>query len=524
MSTKDTQFLKGAFALSLSTLLVKILGAMYRIPLYSMLGSEGIGLYQMAYPIYVVLLGVSSTGLNVAISKVVAERWALRKWSGARAVFRVSMTLMVILGLLASLTLFGLSGWISQNMAKDPRSRLSIMAISPALFVAAILSAFRGWFQGIEEMGAPAISQVVEQVARLLTVFLLGNLLLSRGIEHAAAGATFGAVVGAAVGVVYIAAVYFAKAKTWNSDDSDVGESYLSIVREISSIAAPLSIASAVFGITEIVDLGLVPRRLQVAGFSVEQATELWGQLSGGAFSILNLGSIFSGVQVAFVPSISAAAALRDREGINRRVKKGLAITSALALPAALGLYVLAVPIPTLLFGEPEIGRILKSLAPAFYFFALQQVTAGILQGIGKIKVPLINLGFAAIVKAVLTYKLVAVPSVGVVGAGIATSFHFGVAALLNLLAIYRELGNPIDVLGLFKTSLAGALMAVLAGFSYTRATLVMPEKMATVVAIAVAAFFYGVLALVLGAVPLEDLKAMPIIGSFVSRVSRKRT
>lgn len=231
MSTKDTQFLKGAFALSLSTLLVKILGAMYRIPLYSMLGSEGIGLYQMAYPIYVVLLGVSSTGLNVAISKVVAERWALRKWSGARAVFRVSMALMVILGLLASLTLFGLSGWISQNMAKDPRSRLSIMAISPALFVAAILSAFRGWFQGIEEMGAPAISQVVEQVARLLTVFLLGNLLLSRGIEHAAAGATFGAVVGAAVGVVYIAAVYFAKAKTWNSDDSDVGESYLSIVR-----------------------------------------------------------------------------------------------------------------------------------------------------------------------------------------------------------------------------------------------------------------------------------------------------
>lgn len=520
MSNKDSKFLKGAFTLTLSGLLVKIIGAIYRIPLYAILGSEGMGLFQMAYPIYAILLTVSSAGLNVAISKVVAERWALKRWGGARASFRVSMGLMVVFGLLASLTLYSLSGWIALNMAKDPRAKISIMAISPALFVVSVLSAFRGWFQGIEEMEAPAISQVLEQIGRLLTMFILARMLLPRGIEYAASGATFGAVVGALVGVLYIGSVYVFKSKNWTKCDGEEEESVLSSAKEIISIAVPVSLASAVFGITELLDLGLVPGRLQAGGILPHEATRLYGQLSAGAFPLLNLPTIFTGaLQVALVPSISSAIVLKDRESVARRVKKALSITIALALPAALGLYVLSDPIPMLLYNDPGVSRVLRPIAPAVFFLALQQVTSGILQGLGKLKVPLINLLWAALVKAILTYTLVSIPSINIVGAAIATSFHFGVAAMLNLWAIQREVGSTIDLVDLLKVSFAGAIMSIVAASAYAGVASVLWWKAATVLAIGVAALFYGILVLLLRVISIDDLSDLPLIGNVLQSI-----
>ena len=158
MASQDTKFVKGAFILTAAGLVVKLIGAFYRIPLYSILGSEGIGLYQMGYPIYAILLTVSSSGLNVAISKVVAERWARGKKAGAAGAFRVSLVMMVVLGALGTAALYKGAPWIAANMGHDPRATASIRAISPALFLASVLSAFRGWFQGIEEMTVRGIS------------------------------------------------------------------------------------------------------------------------------------------------------------------------------------------------------------------------------------------------------------------------------------------------------------------------------------------------------------------------------
>jgi len=519
----------------------KLMGALYRIPLYSILGSEGMGLYQMAYPIYSILLTVSSAGLNVAISKAVAERWALGRREDARSAFRVSLVLMVLLGLAASVSLYGLSGWIAAHLAKDPRAAVSIAAISPALFMASVLSALRGWFQGIEEMTVPAVSQVLEQAGRLATLALLGRALMPRGVAYAAGGATSGAVVGAGLGVAYAAVAYWTQPGRKRLREAPGGrdrrmspepgersaslerrEPWPALARAIVAVAVPISLASAVFGITELVDLSLVPGRLQAGGLPPEEATRLYGQLTGGALPLVNLATVFTAsLQMALVPSITAAVAQRDRATVKRRVDKALCLTYALGLPAALGLYVLADPIPRLLFHDPAVGTVLRPVAPAVLFLALQQVTAGVLQGVGKITTPLVNLMWAVAVKAVLTFTLVSLPGVGIRGAAIATSFYFGVAALLNLWAVRRELGRLADAGPILKLSLAGSVMAVVASSVYRAGAGPLGPDYATVAAIGAGALSYGTLAAVLKAVDLDDLATVPVLGGIFRRFHR---
>ncbi len=539
MQNQDDKFIKGALTLTIAGFVVKVIGALYRIPLYSVLGSEGIGLFQMAYPIYAIMLTASSAGLNVAISKAVAERWALGRKQDARAAFGVSLVLMVILGLLGSAALYGLRDWIALHLAKDPRAAVSIAAISPALFMASVLSALRGWFQGIEEMTVPAVSQVLEQVGRLGTMFALAGALMSRGLEYAAAGATFGAVVGAGLGVIYSAVAYRSqlgreqfrerreKRKIATSGAKQLRvkpEPWSHAARAIISVAVPISLASAVFGLTELVDLSLVPGRLQATGIHIEEATRLYGQLTGAALPLINLATIFTGaLQMAIVPSVTAAVALKDKASVRRRINRALTITFALGLPMALGLYVLADPIPTLLYKEQGVGPILRPAAPAILFLAIQQVTAGVLQGVGKISTPLVNLMIAIIVKAALTFMLVGIPGMGVRGAAIATSAYFGLAALLNLLAIFRYVGCVVDAGPVLKLSAAGAGMAAVAYLTYAVGGPMLGLKLAAVAAIGLGALSYGVLALVLHAIDPADLESIPVLGGLLGRFYRGR-
>jgi len=517
----DSTFLKGAFVLTGAGILVKLIGALNRIPLYSILGDEGMGLYQMAYPIYTILLTVSSSGLNVAISKVVAERWALGKRVQAADAFRVALALMAVLGLASTLILYFSADWIADNMAHDPRAAISIRALSPALFTVAVLSAFRGWFQGIEKMEVPALTQVVEQVGRLVTMLFLANMLLPRGLEVAAAGATLGASVGAFVAAMWALAAYFRGPRPWLNERRRVEASdfWSDTTKRIITIAAPISLASAIFGITEIVDLAIVPGRLQSIGLETQEATRQFGRLAAGAFPLLNLPTLFtSALQMALVPSISAAMALGDRDAVRRRVMKALSLTLALAVPAAIGLYVLAEPIPTLLYSQPEVAPILRTLTPAVVFLALQQVTAGVLHGLGRLRAPLVNLAWAVGIKAVVTYVLVGTPSLGILGAGIATSVHFGIAGLLNLRAVMRDTGPVLNWRDLLKLPLAGGAMAVAAVLAYSRLSVLVSWKVATLAAVGVGAVVYGVFALLLGIVRSEDLAAFPLLGRFFGK------
>ncbi len=324
-------FLKGAFILSIAGLIVKLMGALYRIPLARLIGGEGMGLYQMAYPVYTMILALSTAGIPVAISILVAEKNAKGDYQGGKRVFWVSLILLSIIGAGFSVILYFNSFWLAGNILYDERAFYAIIAISPAIFITAITSAFRGYFQGNQTMIPTALSQVFEQLVRVITVLGLAYFLLPYGIEFAAAGATFGAVTGSIAAVLILMVFYIVQrgeGKSKSSYNYLKKESVISIMARIALIAVPLSIGGLVMPVMQLIDATIVPLRLQAAGFSIARATELFGQFSGMANTLINLPTIITiSLAVSLVPAISEAMANKSIQQVKTRIEVALWIT-----------------------------------------------------------------------------------------------------------------------------------------------------------------------------------------------------
>lgn len=295
----SNSFLKGTLILTIGGIVVKVIGFLNWIILSRVLGGEGIGLYQMAFPIYLLALSVSSAGIPVAISIITAEKRALHDYLGANRVFRISLTVLVITGLFFSLLLyFGAGLLIEYRFIRDPRAYYSLLALAPAVFFVTILSSYRGYLQGCQIMTPTAVSQIAEQLVRVLTMLIFASLLLPRGLDYAAGGASLGAAPGAVAGLLVLIYYYMKLQKKGGETElqaaGTVQESSMSIIRRLVKLALPVSLSSIMLPIVANFDLFIVPARLEVAGYTVEQATELFGYLTGMAVPLLNLSTILT--------------------------------------------------------------------------------------------------------------------------------------------------------------------------------------------------------------------------------------
>ena len=297
--SKDT-FLRGALILTVAGVIVKLIGSVNRILLSRLLGGEGIGLYQMAYPIYLLALSVSSAGIPVAISIIVAEKIALSDFRGANRVFKISLGVLAVTGVVFTFLLYWGAGWlIEHQFVRDSRAYYAIAALAPAIFFVTVLSSYRGYFQGLQMMTPTAISQIAEQFFRVVTMIVLAYMLLPSGLEYAAAGASFGAGPGAVVGLLVLIYFYMRqradfKKKMFTQSADVIQESSVSIISRIVKLALPVSLANIMIPVVSSIDLLIVPARLEVAGFTVEQATELFGYLTGMAVALINLPTILT--------------------------------------------------------------------------------------------------------------------------------------------------------------------------------------------------------------------------------------
>lgn len=522
------QFLKGAAVLSIAGLISKVLGAVYRIPLARLIGGEGVGLYQMAYPIYTMMLAVSTAGIPVAISILVAERKARGDEVGARRVFRVSLLLLTFTGALFSLIIFQGAYYLAVKVLYDERAFYAVVTVSPAIFFTALASAFRGYFQGHQSMTPTAVSQVVEQMVRVSTVLVAAYLLLPYGVEFAAAGATFGAVTGSAAALSVLLLIYASYRYRHRGRKKPnrfiAQEPVMRLVLRIAAIALPLSFSGLVMPVIQVIDATIVPLRLQAAGFSMARATELFGQFSGMATTLINLPTIVTvSLAMSLVPAISEAAARRQRGLIGSRIAQALRITMLLVLPAACGLWVLATPIATLLYGIPEVGISLEVLAPAAVLLGLYQTTSGALQGLGQTYIPVRNLIIGASVKVLGNYYLTAMPQLEIRGAGIATLAGFFVALLLNFITLKRATGFPVRVVeSLLKPVFAVTIMTAVVKKVHHVLTVALGSQPATVIAVAVGAFVYLTALLLLGSIREKDLKMIPGVGRPIAKFLNK--
>ena len=254
--------------------MVKVIGSLNWIFVSRILGGEGIGLYQMAFPIYFLAMTVSQAGVPVAISIITAERVALKDIWGAKRVFRISMTFMLLTGIVFSLLTYFAADWlIDFQFIRDPRAKMAVQVLAPTVFFVTLLASSRGYLQGWQRMTPTAVSQIVEQIFRVITMILLADLFLPWGLDYAAAGASLGALAGAVTGLVVL--VYF----HWKLDrdiERDYGKelapppgeeqvSWQRVMRRIFMLSLPVSASSLMLPVVSNLDLMIVPQRLEVA-------------------------------------------------------------------------------------------------------------------------------------------------------------------------------------------------------------------------------------------------------------------
>ena len=514
-------------------MVVKVIGSLNWIFVSRVLGGEGIGLYQMAFPIYFLALTVSSAGVPVAISIITAERVALNDIFGAKRIFRISMCFMFCTGLFFSLlTYFGAQWLIDWQFVRDPRAYYSIIALAPAVFFVTILASSRGYLQGWQRMTPTAVSQIVEQIFRVVTMILFAQLLLPYGLEYASAGASLGALAGAITGVMVL--VYFHIklekdiVKNYGNELKPVNDaqtaSVWKIIKRIFVLALPVSAASIMLPIVSNLDLLIVPARLEVAGYSVNEATELFGYLTGMAVPLVNLSTILTAsLAVSIVPAISEARTLKDKTRCFNQTAAAMRISNFICFPAFVTVMMLAVPISTLIYNAPGAGPAVWVSSFSIVLLGLHQVTTGVLQGLGHPTIPMINMVIAAIAKVILNWVLTAQPSLGIMGAAWATVADIGIAALINLYFLYKYINYKIEIMQLLKTIVSAAIMAGIIHFGYEFLLYeTASNALATFASLFVGMFFYIIVLILIGGIMESDIERIPMIGAPSIRFFKK--
>lgn len=532
-SSRGESFLKGTFILTIAGFVVKVIGSLNWIFVSRILGGEGIGLYQMAFPIYFLAMSVSQAGVPVAISIITAERVALDDIYGAKRVFRISMTLMLATGLAFSvLTYFG-AGWlIDWQFIRDPRAYYSVVVLAPAIFFVTLLASSRGYLQGWQRMTPTAMSQIVEQIFRVITMILFASLLMPWGIEFGAAGASLGALAGAVTGLIVL--VYY----HWRLDrdiERDYGkhlkplpgteqQSTFVIMKRIFKLALPVSAASLMLPVVSNLDLLIVPQRLEAAGYSVNQATELFGYLNGMAVPLVNLSTILTAsMAVSIVPAISEAMALKRPDRVYSQTAASVRISNFVCFPAFVIVFILATPISSLIYNAPGAGPAVMISAVSIVLLGLHQVSTAVLQGMGHPTIPMVNMILAAAAKVVLNWNLTAIPALGIMGSAWATAADMGVAAVINLFFIYRFTGYHIEIGQLLKTIAAAIFMAIaIKGFYDGTMLLWGIGAISTFGAVFFGIVIYLAALVAVGGMHEADMASIPMIGKFGIRLMRR--
>ena len=512
-------FLKGTLILTIAGFVVKAIGSINWILLSRILGGEGIGIYQMAFPIYLLLLQVSSAGVPIAISILTAERLALNDYTGAKRVFNISFTMLTITGLIASLAMFFGADWlISSGIIQESRAYYSLIALAPAIFFVTWISCFRGYIQGYEMMTPTAMSQIVEQILRVVVMLGAAAILLPYGLPEAAGGASLGAGIGAFGAFLVLLYYYYKLPKAPTTGESFKGEreSSKEVLTRLIWLALPISLASIMLPLTANLDLIIVPRRLLVAGFSLNEATELFGYLTGMAVPLINLATIITAaLATSIVPSISHAFAKHDHEGIYDRTAGAMRLSFMGTVPFTVMLYVLAAPTVTLIYNAPKAEMATQIVAFAIFFLGIHQVTTGILQGLGKPRIPVVNMAIAIIIKVILNWNLTAIPELGIGGAAWATVADIGFAALLNLIYIKKYTGYFLDFSILWKNVVSAGIMGVLIYMSYQALSTTLPMWANFLLTGIEGLVLYVIIMVLLKGLDKNDGASMPLVGRF---------
>lgn len=472
-NTSARKFFGGVSVLTISALIVKVIGLLYRIPMLAYLGTEGMGYFNTAYELYALFCVIATAGLPVAMSVLISAsaQDGQEAQDKARRVFKVALMAFVIIGAAGALLLYGFSEALA-SLLKNSGAAAGMRMISPTVLLICLSSAFRGYFQGKRSMTPTAVSQVMEALGKLLLGLTFASMAQKRGCDlpTTAAYAVLGLTVGTGISVIYLwihkIMLDRRESQTKLSRDRNAD---VDILVKLLVTAVPVTFGAAVMSVTKVVDLALILRRLQSVGYDEIAANALYGCYSTLVLPLFHmLPTLTTAVSLPTVPALSAALSERTDDGLAQAKKitvSALRLTLIIAIPAALGLSVFSEDVLTLLFGtQPEAVTMatpwLTCVALSVPMSCLITVSGALLQGGGHAAKPVISLICGTAVKVILAYVLLGIPEVGMMGAPISTLACDSVIVILNFCFIARLIPGLLPSGGKFLRLVARPLVA----------------------------------------------------------------
>ncbi len=436
MNFNGKKIVGGAFSLGLGAFVAKLLGAVYRVPLTNLLGASGLGLYQMVFPVYTVLLDFSGSGAPSALSKIISSCEEENKLKIANDYLYTAIRLLFWIGTALSLLTFIFARPISR-LQGNSGAGLAYAFLSPAVMLVSMISCFRGYFQGLMNMKPTAISQVVEQTVKLALGLLLVYLLLPN-IEWAVAGATFAITFSELVGIIYLYAVYRKHKRRYKLIFAFDKRNFKPMAKKLIKLTFPITVVGIFIPLSQVVDSFLA---INILGKYLDNATSLYGLLSGVVATVIGLPvAICYGVATVAIPAVSRGKSKGEQ---NKSATRTLVLTVAVALPCALFCLCFAPFIINLLFrglGESDKAtaiRLLRLSSPCVLLLSFLQTANAVLIGKGKPYYPVISLALGVTVKEILNIILLNTPTLNIYGGAIALIACYFTVCLVNLIMIF---------------------------------------------------------------------------------------
>lgn len=542
LSQKKNSFFGGAAILTIGIVIVKLIGALFKIPLGNIISEAAFSDFNTAYYIYSLLIIVSTGGLPVALSKMVSEAGALGRGNQIQKIFRVALAAFCTLGIVSMLIMLIFPRQLAALM-NNSHSYYCILALAPAMFFICPLSALRGYFQGHSQMAPTAVSQIIEALCKLVIGLSLAAYMVANGVEESktAAGAIIGVSVGCAVAAAYMIFCFRRHHATLPRYE-DRPESGRQILKTLLMLAIPITLGSSVMSLANLLDTSIIFGRLQSgAGFTEDEARVLKG-IYDKALTLYNLPTAFMiPITASVIPSVSAARAVKNYKQGARISETALRTTALLIFPAGVGLSVLSQPIIRLLYPTTNVelaGSMLSVLAIATIFVCIMLVCNSILQAHRMVTIPMITTIIGCVMKIIVIYVLAGNPDINIKGGPVSTIACFGVIALLDLIIIKMALPRSLSYVRAFlKPAISAAVMGVAVWAVYGLAEKLLVNSgvlsnasgltgsgnaLATLLAIGVGVVVYFALILLTRSISRDDLSLMPK-GDKIARLLRIR-
>ena len=519
-------FMQGIITLMFSQVLIKILGLSYKLYLTNKdgYGDMGNAISSSGFHIYALLLTISSVGVPNAVSKLISERLSIGDERGANKIFKVTFATFSLIGFSSAVFLFMNAHYIANFVLAIPEAELTLMCLAPSLFFVSLISVFRGYFNGYQNMRPMAASQTVEQLTKMsLSIFLVevicylfGNV--SENTYLMAAASNLATTLASFISFVYLVSLYLKERKFNNYNKKKIkGMTNRQILKNVITIAMPMTIGALLGAINKNVDSMTVVRSLKTF-LTEEQAQIQYGILSGKVETLVTFPYSFNmAFATALVPALASAKASGNMKTAKKRLSFSLLITILISLPCSIGMIIFAEPILKLLFPNASSGAFIFQLsAMSIVFVTIEQNIVGALQGIGKTFVPILSIFVGAIIKLFVNLTLVNINPDrfilgGVAGAAFGTLLCHIVSMIINTYILRKYIKFDFKISKcVIKPIIAVILMAIISLIIYNWLLCIIAEKMAIILAIITAIFVYLICILVLRVFDENEIFMLP--------------